>query len=177
VSGHHRPPPGDTNVNDLERAIEQIKFSRFYTQRFLDTIDPADWFRTPGAVTHVAWQTGHIAFAEYRLALFRIRGQKPGDADLISEGFLQLFNSRNPPHEAAHYPTVAEIRATLDRVHARVLEEVPAYGAALLAEPTNPEHPIAKTKMASLFWCAQHELVHAGQIALLRRELGLAPIW
>ena len=30
---------------------------------------------------------------------------------------------------------------------------------------------------ASLLWCAHHEMVHAGQIGLLRRYLGFAPVW
>jgi uncharacterized damage-inducible protein DinB len=36
---------------------------------------------------------------------------------------------------------------------------------------------LAQTKRASLLWCAQHELVHAGQIGLLRRLLGYPPLW
>lgn len=37
--------------------------------------------------------------------------------------------------------------------------------------------PLAKTKMESLLWCAHHEMLHAGQIGLLRRQLGYAPLW
>ena len=36
---------------------------------------------------------------------------------------------------------------------------------------------IAQTKLQVLHWCANHELVHAGQIALLRRLFGQKPIW
>jgi hypothetical protein len=38
-------------------------------------------------------------------------------------------------------------------------------------------HPLVKTKLWALLWCAQHESVHAGQIGLLRRQLGYSPLW
>ncbi len=41
----------------------------------------------------IAWQVGHLAMAEYRLALERIRGPQPQDAGLISEEFLRLFDT------------------------------------------------------------------------------------
>jgi hypothetical protein len=57
-------------VNRLQLAIEQIVFARNYTIGLLDQTPMAEWFRQPpGGVTHVAWQVGHIAFSEYRLAL------------------------------------------------------------------------------------------------------------
>ncbi len=34
-------------------------------------------------MSHVAWQVGHLAVAEYRLALWRIRGPQPQDGDVI----------------------------------------------------------------------------------------------
>ncbi len=53
----------------LQVAIEQIVFARNYTIGLLDQTPPAKWFRQPpGGVSHVAWQVGHLAFAEYRLA-------------------------------------------------------------------------------------------------------------
>jgi hypothetical protein len=38
-------------------------------------------------------------------------------------------------------------------------------------------HPFAKTKLLALLWCANHEMLHAGQIGLLRRLLGCPPMW
>jgi hypothetical protein len=166
-------------MTDLERAVEQIAFARGYTLNLLDGIDAADWFRVPPAgVTHIAWQFGHLTFAQYRLALVRIRGQAATDRELIPDEFLRVFSSKTIPEaDPAKYPSVEAIRATAERVHARVLRELPEHDAAMLDEWLDPPHPIAKTRLASLFWCSAHELVHAGQIALLRRQLGHAPKW
>jgi hypothetical protein len=73
-------------MSRVTTALTNIVFARKYTLRFLDALPDADWFRMPpGGVTHVAWQVGHLAFAEYRLALERIRGPRPDDANLLSE--------------------------------------------------------------------------------------------
>jgi hypothetical protein len=60
-------------MSKLPLAIEQIVFARNYTIGLLDQTPKTEWFRQPpGGVSHVAWQVGHIAFSEYRLALWRI---------------------------------------------------------------------------------------------------------
>ena len=85
-------------MSRLQLAIEQITFARNYTIRLLDQTRAEDWFRQPpGGVSHIAWQVGHLAMAQYRLALDRIRGSEPQDADLISESFLRLFGRESVP--------------------------------------------------------------------------------
>ena len=60
-------------MSRLQLAIEQIVFARNYTIGLLNQTPTDEWFRVPaGGVSHVAWQVGHIAFSEYRLALWRI---------------------------------------------------------------------------------------------------------
>jgi hypothetical protein len=39
----------------------------------------------------------------------------------------------------------------------------------------HPNH--AKAKLLALFWCAHHEMVHAGQVPLLCSHLGYSPTW
>jgi hypothetical protein len=92
------------------------------------------WFRLPpGGVSHVAWQVGHIAFSEYRLALWRIRGERPDDDALFSAEFKSLFGVDSVPQANSAYPP------------------------------------------GELLWCAHHEMLHGGQIGLLRRHLGYPP--
>ena len=163
----------------LQLAIEQIVFARSYTMRLLDAVKEEDWFRQPReGVTHLAWQIGHLAMAQYRLGLERIRGNRPDDALLISEHFLHLFGRNSVPDvDATKYPPAAEIRAVFDRVHRQLLQELPSISEADLDSPLLKPHALARTKLWSLLWCAQHEMVHAGQIGLLRRLLGYAPLW
>ena len=166
-------------MSRLHLAVEQIVFARNYTIGLLDQTPAMEWFRQPpGGVSHVAWQVGHLAFSEYRLALLRIRGPQPQDDALFSPEFLRLFGPDSAPGAGpANYLAPAEIRAVLDRVHEQVLRELPGMGEAELDQPVPHPHRFATTKLRSLLWCAHHEMLHAGQIGLLRRHLGYPPIW
>jgi hypothetical protein len=166
-------------MSRLQLAVEQIVFARNYTLRLLDQTPEAEWFRQPpGGVSHVAWQVGHLAFAEYRLALWRIRGVQPRDAELISEAHRGLFGAESVPDpDPGKYPSQADIRAVFDRVHEEVLRELRDLDEGELDQPVPHPHPYAKTKLLALLWCAHHEMIHAGQIGLLRRQLGHEPLW
>jgi hypothetical protein len=166
-------------MSRLQLATDQIVRVREYTVRLLDHAEPRDWFRfPPGGVTHIAWQVGHLTMAEYRLGLERTRGRRPADDDLIGEDFLRLFARESVPDaDASRNPSAGTIRAVFDRVHEQLLRELPSLPDEELDTPAFKPHPLAKTKLWSLLLCAQHEMVHAGQIGLLRRLLGYPPVW
>ena len=77
-------------MSRLQTAIDQISFARAYTLRLLDATNESDWFTMPG-VTHIAWQVGHLAMAQYRMVFERVRGIRQEDGQLISADFLKLF--------------------------------------------------------------------------------------
>lgn len=164
-------------MSRLAEALEQIAFARRYLLERVDTVPLSDWFTIPpGGVSHVAWQVGHLAFAEYRLCLVRLRPRTPADEALISDNFLTVFGRDSRPDNVIGL-TAEEIRAVFDRVHARVIEELPSYPDADLDLPPLLPHPLFTTRIAGLRYAPLHEMIHCGQLAMLRRMLGQAPIW
>jgi hypothetical protein len=141
-------------------------------------IDEADWFVMPaGCPTHVAWQVGHLAMAEYGLGLFRQRGRQPIDLELMSSSFRKQFSRGTVPEaDASKYPSAGEIRATLGRVHSQFRQEAVSFTAEQLNEPVEPPFAVEATKLGCLLFCSHHEMLHAGQLGLLRRLLGKMPI-
>lgn len=162
----------------IDPLVSGIASARKYTESLLDSLQPDDWFRQPAeGVTHVAWQVGHLAAAEYHLCMVRIRGRRESDAEVIPEPFLGLFGrSSTPQPDPAVYPAPEEIRGVLDRVHARALEELTTLDESVLDEPVEPAHPMFSTKGGALAFFPQHEMLHAGQIGLLRRLFGSTPL-
>jgi len=144
----------------------------------LDGLSPAQWFWQPSeGVTHVAWQAGHLAFAEYALCLRRLRGRTEADAELIPDDFIASFQKGSQPQaRPADNPSLDEIRRVLDAVHRQTLDELAEFTATELNVPVERPHPVFDTKLGAVEWCSQHELVHAGQIALLRRLMGEKPL-
>ncbi len=137
----------------------------------------ADWFTIPpGGVSHVAWQVGHLAFGEYRICLERLRPRTPADEVLISDAFLKAFARDSDPNAVTGY-TAAEIRAVFDRVHARVMEELPSFPDADLDLPLVKPHALFTTRIAGLRYAPLHEMIHCGQIAMIRRMMGMKPLW
>lgn len=164
-------------MSRLDGILDRIRFARRYTLWLLDATPEAEWFQMPGGITHVAYQAGHIALTQFRTCLARGRGERPTDADVIPPTYRDLFGRNPPSPDPAVYPTPAEIRASMNRVHAQVMLEVPTFTSLDLDEVVPPEHKYCKTRGEFLELYSAHEMIHTGQIGLLRRLLGHKPLW
>lgn len=173
-----RSQPPMLSLSPLEIARQQIEFARQYTLELLADLDETAWYTIPpGGVSHVAWQAGHLAMAQYGLCLFRIRGRAEHDAELMSSAFRKCFMKGTTPHpDPAANPRPEEIRAVLARIHQQALTEMATYDDRLLAEPVDKPYAGFPNKLGSLLFCPHHEMLHAGQIGMIRRMLGKTPL-
>jgi hypothetical protein len=162
----------------LKLAIARIGRIRNYTAELIADIEDDLWFTMPpGCPTHVAWQVGHIAMAQYAAGLMRVRDAQPGDRELMSRDFRKQFSKGTLPEaDPQAYPSPAEIRRVFDAIHAQVLQEWPTFVEAELEQPLAAPHAMFQTKLEAMFFVADHEMLHAGQIGLLRRLLGKPPL-
>ena len=162
----------------LEPAINTLLKSRDFTKRFLVDLAPEEWFWSPPAyITHIAWQIGHIAVAEYNLCLRRVRGRTTDDVSLISDAFLGAYNiGSQPVAGAAGNQPLEEIQRVFEAVHVQAIAELGEWDDAGLDVPLETPHPIFKSKLDAVEWSGPHELVHGGQIAMLRRLMGKPPL-
>lgn len=165
-------------MNLAALALAQIVSARQYLESLLVDLDDSDWLVVPpGCATHVAWQMGHLAMAEYGLCLFRQRGRTPEDLELMPSAFRKQFQRGSQPQlDATQHPSPADIRAALARIHAQVLAEVPTFSDEQLLMPTEMPYAAQANRFGALLFCAHHEMLHAGQIGLLRRLLGKSPV-
>ena len=168
----------DPTLLMAELARQQIKAAREYTLTLLEDLDDELWSKTvPGCPGHVAWQVGHIAMAQYGLTILRIRGKEREDEQFITSDFFKHFKKGSIPSQSGEgQPTVAEIRQVFADVHAKALELIPTYTAEMLLEPVPLPYMVYPNKLGSLLMCSAHDMLHAGQIGMLRRALGKAPV-
>ncbi len=162
----------------LELAIGQIQFAREYTHSLISDLEPAGWFRQPSeGASHLAWQIGHLAMAQYGLCLFRMRGRADVDLELMSSSFRKKFSKGTTPDpDPAKNPSPEEIRGVFDRVYQQAMLELPTFSDSILDEPVEMPYAAIATKFGGLLFCSHHEMLHAGQIGLLRRLLGKVPV-
>lgn len=166
-------------MSRLEIALQQIDVVRQYALRILNDVADEDWFRQPSeGVTHIGWQVGHMAIAEYRLGLMQVRGERTDDAALIPAEYVTLFGRGSVPSaDVSIYPTPASLRTVFHAVHAQLQRELPTFPAAQLDLPPERPHPLFDTKIGAMMWCGRHEMLHVGQIGLLKRLLGAPVTW
>ena len=167
-----------TSISRLDLARQQLQFVRNYTKSLLDGLCEEDWFTVPtGAPTHIAWQVGHLAMAQYMLTLLRLRGKVDADEPLISKRFLKRFiKGSTPQSDRAANLSMHEIRGTFDRVFDQLLVEWTNFTEADLDVPVVEPFIGYPNRFGSLLFCSHHEQLHAGQIGLIRRLLGKPPV-
>lgn len=172
------PQAGVSPLNRLELVAKRLEFARGYTKSLLADLKPEEWFwMPPGKETHIAWQVGHLAMAQYGLVLFRQRGRAEVDSELMTSSFRKQFSKGSVPQpDPTQNPSIEEILSVLDKVFAQSLKELPTFSEASLDEPVDPPHAAYATKFGSLMFAADHEMLHAGQIGLLRRLMGKTSI-
>jgi uncharacterized damage-inducible protein DinB len=71
---------------------------------------------------------------------------------------------------------IEEIRRVFDAVHQQAIRELVQRTDAELDAPVERPHAAFTTKLGAVEWCAPHEMLHAGQIGLLRRLMGKPPL-
>ncbi len=175
----HQYPSADGVSEKLAIAIRHIEFARNYSRSLLDGLEDDDWFWSPDQfTTHIAWQVGHLAMSEYGLTLFRQRGRDLSvDQQLMSSKFRKLFmRGTRPTADRSAYPEPCEILAVLDRVHEQMRIEIVGYDGPQLDEPLDPPHAAYATRYGALLFAGDHEMIHSGQIGMLRRLMGKDPI-
>ena len=165
----------------LQMATDQIVAARAYTLTLLEDIDHDHWFHQANQAgptpTHVAWQVGHLAMAQYGLLLFRQRGRSLDDSSLMSSSFRKKFSrGTTVSSDPEFYPSVDHILNVFHAIYDQSMSELAEYPLDQLHDPVDDPYAAYPTKLGCLLFCVHHEMLHAGQIGLLRRLLSKDPI-
>lgn len=176
IYDHHYPIAARLSA-ELETAWRRIEFARRYTKTLLEDLSDEQWYWSPREFPcHIAWQVGHLAVSQYGLTLFRQRGRAEIDGELMSGKFRKLFmRGTEPQRSAANYPQPGEIIEVLERVHTQMRLELPSFEGQL-DHPADAPHSSYANRYGALLFAGDHEMIHAGQIGMLRRLMGKQPL-
>ena len=118
-----------------------------------------------------AWLLGHLCWAADLAP--QLLGKRPA----LDRTWTSRFGAKTRPKtEASFYPTKAELIATLDAAHSRLLEALPlATPDRLAAEMPEPAYRsfIPTIGDAIVHLMTSHESYHTGQLSAWRRAAGL----
>lgn len=175
----HDFPYADSVSQRLQIAIRHIEFARKYSLSLLEDLSEDDWFWMPeNYTTHIAWQVGHLAMSQYGLTLYQQRGrEREIDSQLMSSKFRKLFmRGTTPLADRESHPPSSEIMEVLHRVHQQMQKEIVTFDGDQLDEPLGPPHAGFATRYGALLFAGDHEMIHSGQIGMLRRLMGKSPL-
>ncbi len=154
--------------------------TRRMTKSLLAGIPDGLWYNVPEVVAScIAWQAGHIVFTEIFHAITLVSGIHPDvKASVPFKEYLALYGPgtkpANWPPGSAHSPET--LRAHMDVVRKAAAEVLAGLEDADLDKPVENlkfPHPVVRSKFDALMWNCGHETWHCGQIALIRRVLGV----
>ena len=155
----------------ISSGLASLNFSRQALLGLLDGI-PAEKLThqlTPGG-NHALWIAGHIANAD-DFFLSTLAGTEPKHPDKWRDLFGQ---GSKPINDAAAYPSLDDVKQALANRREELLAWFQSLSSEKLAEPLPADYqqfaPNFGAFPGTLAW---HEGLHAGQLSMIRRDLGL----
>jgi hypothetical protein len=162
-------------MSTKQHALDTMNFAHGMLNKMLDGI-PADKaaYQIHATSNHVLWTLGHLA-ATY--AWF-VSAVDPGKTPKLPESYLTLFGGGTKPNPVAStYPALAEVRAAYDGAYSALAGVIGAINEKDLWSACATETGgFLSSKIDTAYKCAWHDGWHIGQIADLRRALGLPPV-
>ena len=130
-------------------------------------VNPDDlWKRPTPQNNSMLWIYAHMAATRARMLNVLGDGYDPGLGEAFGRG-AQV-------QEAGNYPTREAILEASREVNARLFAKLAAVGEAELSrEATGPRPPSVQTVGEQLAFFALHDSYHVGQLAYVRKALGL----
>ena len=162
-----------------EMLVDQLESARRMTlETFNDLNTGQRLFQPAPDVNHPLWLLGHITGSEDHLILGFCKGES-----LLPEAYGKLFAMGSTLLEdPSGYPAGEEILEHMARVHEAALEYVRGASDDELEQPPvgfdrldGRARDLFATRGRCVWFHAQHEAMHAGQMGYIRRLLGKPP--
>lgn len=168
----------ETSVEELsiaELAAQRLESSRGFIFKLVETLsDEQLLVRAGGAGNHALWIMGHLAVSD-ELLMLPFTGEESG----LPENAKERFAAGSQPSERREdYPSREELLGYLDKTRKRTI----AWGLSLRGDAlwnAAPEEVavIAPNAASALHTLAEHDYLHAGQLATIRASLGMRPLF
>jgi uncharacterized damage-inducible protein DinB len=146
-----------------------LRTSRFVVTSYLSDLSDPDIAQSPAdGANPLAWQLGHLVKSEHDM----LNGIRAGASPALPPGFSERYGKEKASNDGP-FDTKATYLDLMERQRAATLVTLGSFGAEQLDEP-GPEgmKSYAPTIGAVFAMIAGHEMLHSGQIAVLRRRLG-----
>lgn len=161
----------------FEHEIQLNKFMLAYLKNVLKDVDEAQWTLPPApGVNPPAWIVAHLAIVnDSALKIFGQQGVCPAE-------WQQAFGPKKSPAELTiSYPSKTELLEKIEQSHQLLCQAVKSATPEAMSQP----QPLAILKGSAIesmgdlvsHILATHFAAHIGQLSMMRRISGHAPIF
>ena len=161
---------------------ESVRDSGYLLVRYLKGFDDSNRTKqAPGLPNHVAWTLGHLAISLNRIAE-RIDGKPLPESDFAKGGGGDRFNSdiigfgSQPVDDPSQYPSLARCKAVFEAAIDRLASAVANASDEKLDAPVKWGKIDTTSGWSLAPRMIFHNGTHCGQIADLRRALGMGNV-
>lgn len=157
------------NTKDAIKAAGDM--SLFVLKKYVDDFSDAELLQRPSpGCNHLAWQLGHLISSE----IFLVNGVAPGVKIELPPGFIEHHDKKNAASDdPAQFLKREEYVALFDRVRAETYKALDGLPDAKLDDPSPENFRKFFPTVGHMFTLiTTHPLMHAGQFAVVRRNIG-----
>lgn len=153
-----------------------LDLGEYVSMAYLGDLSDADLMRRPTAgCNHINWQVGHLIAGEHEM----LENCFPGSMPRLPDGFAEKYTKQTAGSDnPGDFHTKDELLGVYRTQRAATLSKLAALpNAAFDAEAPEAMRSYAPTIAAVFSMQGSHWLMHAGQWAVVRRQLGRAPLF
>ena len=155
---------------------DSLALPRYVVGAYLEDLTDAQLLIRPApGMNHIAWQLGHLIASEF----FHVEQVCPGAMPKLPDGFGQQHAAEAAASDDPQdFLTKAEYLDEMDRQRAGTLAAIASLSDEQFAAPS-PEsiRYFGPTVGAVFSGESTHWMMHAGQWAVVRRQLGKPPLF
>ena len=162
---------------DTKDAIKaSINMGKMISMAYLEDLTDEEMMQRPHPdCNHIKWQVGHLIAAEHNI----IEGCVPGSMPALPEGFAEKYDKETSGNDDADFfHSKAELMQAFEVQRAGTLAALDKLTDEELSNP-GPEPMRAYIPDWGTAFVMQdsHWVMHAGQWAVIRRQLGRPPLF
>ena len=157
------------NAKDALRS--SANFSSMVLKSYVSDLSDTDLMQRPTkGCNHLAWQLGHLISSEVQL----LEGIAPGQGVTLPAGFSEAHSKDQCGDDnAANFLSKDAYVELFDQVRAASLSALDSYPDADLDKPGPEQMRSVCPTIGDMFTLiATHPMMHAGQLVVVRRNLG-----
>ncbi len=153
-----------------------IDMGRMITTSYLEDLSDEEMMKRPcEGCNHINWQLGHLIASEHQM----MSGISPDDMPALPDGFAEKYTKETATSDdASAFETKETLMQLYEQQRAGTLAALAKQSDEDLAKESPEQMRSYAPTLAAVFELqGSHYLMHAGQWAVVRRQLGRPPLF